>query len=54
MRKSRQTQSIAHALAAVALRGPSPLDHMRRVVHRVLRVIRRSTNEMARGMGDLP
>lgn len=27
MRNPKQTQSIAHAVVAVALRGPSPLDH---------------------------
>jgi hypothetical protein len=47
MRKPQQTQSIARAVAAVALRGPSPLDGLGRFVHQVLCVIRRSTIERA-------
>jgi hypothetical protein len=43
MGKPQRTQSIAHAAVAIALRGPSPLDHISPFVHRVLGVIRRST-----------
>jgi hypothetical protein len=45
MRKPQQSQSIAYAVAAVALRGPSPLDGLGRFVHQVPCVIRRSTYE---------
>ena len=52
MGKPQRTQSIAHAVVAIALRGPSPLDHLSRFVHRIPREIRRSTFEMVQWTGD--
>ena len=52
VRNPKQTQSIAHRVLAVALRGPSPLGPPAAFVHQVLRVIRRSTVDVTSRMGD--
>ena len=52
VRNPKQNQSIAHAVLAVALRGPSPHGPPASFVNQVLRVIRRSTIEMTSRMGD--
>ena len=49
---SSPVDSIAVAVVAVALGGRSPLDHLPQVVNRVIRVIRRSSIELARSDGD--
>jgi hypothetical protein len=51
IRNPKQTQSIAHAVLAVALRGPSPLGPPALFVNQVIRVIRRSTLEMIQSNG---
>jgi len=53
IRNPKQTQSIAHAVLAVALGGPSPLGPPASFVNRLLRVIRRSTVVMLRGFNRM-
>jgi hypothetical protein len=47
MRNPKQTQSIAHAGVPVALRGPSPLDHLCRFISQFICVIRHSTIDIS-------
>ena len=54
VRNPKQTQSIAHRVLAVALRGPSPLGPPASFVHQVLRVIRRSTVDYQSNGRPLP
>ena len=51
IRNPKQTQSISHAPMAVALDGPSPMDHARRSHDRKTGVIRRSTLVTASSAG---